>query len=286
MTNLALSAKRAIPGDQLLSLATLDSRPSWLNRAGRIDRSACFELRASDVWPLANLRPTPSRPFRRPYLETSGGFTLTTPFLLCLRDRRLPRTLIGDWRTSKSNAMKDHRSRKRQPPAQRLGTLDFGLTANPNKGAAATKLLGLPLDGNFNSANPAPGTLDPTSPSAQGWSQLVRIERHRLHASLAQHFLICPACGKKYLKLFLPLCTRDEIRDADLAHTFLRSHFPQLFTDSLSSPSVPRSLSPLVPSVQSLLSRYSLLFPPRRLLCRHCLGLRYGEVKKNRRRRS
>ena len=123
---------------------------------------------------------------------------------------------------------------------------------NPNKGAPQTKFLGL----------------------WEHWSQTIRIERWRLHDRLAQHFLMCPGCDQKFRKLFMPLCTNDEARDADLAEAWIN----QLDAHQRIG------RAPLPPSLMahrsSLLDRYRLLFTTgRRLVCRKCLGLRYGEVR-------
>ncbi|MEZ6191260.1 MAG: hypothetical protein R3C45_08215 [Phycisphaerales bacterium] len=87
------------------------------------------------------------------------------------------------------------------PPMQTL--LGRGISrGNPNKGASRTKMLGLPHD----------------------WSQPLTINRYRFHARLTQHFFACPNCKKRALKLFLPLCTDAELRDADFARLWLDSH--------------------------------------------------------------
>ncbi|MCH7849135.1 MAG: hypothetical protein IIB53_12315 [Planctomycetes bacterium] len=118
---------------------------------------------------------------------------------------------------------------------------------NPNKGAPQTKFLGL----------------------WEHWSQTIRIERWRLHDRLAQHFLMCPSCNQKFRKLFMPMCTREETRDADLAQAWIN----QLDAHQRVKPS-------LTAHRATLLDRYGLLFTTgRRLVCRKCLGLRYGQVR-------
>ena len=246
------------------NLATMNQPPSWTNRAVHTDRSACIELRASDIWPLTTLKIIRTTAKKR---EAAGSFTVTTEFLNDLHDQRQPRALVGDYRTAKSNAMKRNpglpkRHAAQGPPMHKPGP-DHGLTPNPNRGSSRSKILALP-------ANP------------DDWSQPVRIERWRLHAQLAQHFLICPACKKKFLKLFLVMATPTELQDALLAHLWLKTHTPQLLVNATApTPTRTRPHHPtLTPIAQSLIQRYHVLFPPRRLVCRHCLGLRYGEAKR------
>ena len=125
--------------------------------------------------------------------------------------------------------------------------------SNPNKGASRTKMLGL----------------------WEAWQQTIRIERHRLHKNLAQHFLICPTCNNKFLKLFLPLCTKTEMLDADTAEAWLN----QLdFQQQIIHTPLPAWL---MAHRASLINRYGLLFrSERKLICRKCLNLRYGQVRK------
>ena len=124
---------------------------------------------------------------------------------------------------------------------------------NPNKGAPQTKILGL----------------------WEHWSQTIRIERWRLHDRLAQHFMICPGCNQKFRKLFMPMCTEAEAHDADLAEAWINQLDVRC---RITHAPLPVSL---MAQRASILDRYGLLFTTgRRLVCRKCLGLRYGEVRK------
>lgn len=194
---------------------TLRTQPSWTNRAGRVDRSACSVLRCATLWRDAEYGPA-DRVARG--LEAQGRITLNAERLDFLVRTRTARTLRGDRRTQKSNALKQRRS----PRAE----------------------LRLP----------------------DGWTQTLIIERWRLHERLAQHFFACPRCGERALMLFLPRCTAEEVRDARFAAAYLH-----LYQDEL----IRRSRFDIR---DSLLSRYAPLFPPRPLLCRKCLGVRYGDV--------
>ena len=258
-------------------LLSLKSRPSWVNRASRIDRSACVELRASDVRRHATF-PTPGAPgfpgfpqarttrgrygarnpdIVRGFREAETEINIRARFLARLMRKDLPQQLQGDRRTTKANVMRpscqqsavqDQRATRRHARVHLSGP-----AANPNKGAPQTKMLGL----------------------WEGWSQTVTIERWRLHDRLAQHFLICPNCDHKFRKLFMPLCTKVEAIDADVAEAWIS----QLDTRAK------LKRTPLPPSLMAdralLVNRYGPLFrAARRLVCRHCLGLRYGQVRK------
>jgi len=233
-------------------LETLHTRPSWHNGAGRIDRSACVELRASDVHPTV-LFPPPRRHNRTKGLETATTATVTARFLSELHDHRVPRHLVGDLRTSKSNVMRRPNQPVRTDKHIRLH--EPGPAINPNKGATRTKMLGLWAD----------------------WSQNIRIERHRLHERLAQHFLICPLCKKKYVKLFMPMCTREEARDADLAEPWINR------LDAFFQRTRRAMPADVLHQRAEVIARYGVLFEEgRRLLCRKCIGLRYGALHKPR----
>jgi hypothetical protein len=220
------------------ALQTFADRPSWLNRAGRVDRSACIELKASDLWrlvPDGDWRPLTRRAQSGPHLLADTRASVTAYQLADLHDARNPFTLKGDRRTPKSNAMKSPRR------------ISGG--ANPNKGQSRIKMLGLPTD----------------------WSQALTIQRWRLHPQLAQHFFACPSCKQRALKLFLPLCTQPELRDALTAQLWLGSNEKRIARSST-----------LRPQASDLIARYGPLFPPRRLVCRKCLHLRYGDARRPR----
>ena len=139
------------------------------------------------------------------------------------------------------------------------------------------------------------------------WQTTLRTERIIQHAQLKQHFLVCPVCGPqkshdrekeiaatlrvagpagrspaaiggqsprakqkglshgRVTKLLLPLCTPQEYDDAQLAQLWLQTH---------TNPN-----RPLTPEAAQLIERYGEFFAPRQLRCRHCLALRYGEIK-------
>ena len=268
-------------------LRTRQVQPSWVNRAGQIDRSACVELRASDVWRFAEFA-TVAHPChhgaRNPdlvhgYREAASEINVSARFLARVQRNRRPRHLQGDLRTTKSNAMRQSCRRSaissQQEPRKHIRIHLPTPAINPNKGAPQTKFLGL----------------------WEHWSQTIRIERWRLHDRLAQHFLICPnspsllspsplgrgvrgegsstSCLHKVRKLFMPMCTKEEALDADLAEAWIKRLDARC---RISRAPLPASL---MAHRSSLLDRYSLLFTTgRRLECRKCLGLRYGEVRK------
>ena len=251
-------------------LRTRHAQPSWVNRSGSIDRSACVELRASDIWPFAAFA-TIAHPChhgaRNPglvhgYREAASEINVSARFLARRQANHRPRHLQGDLRTTKSNVMRP----SFLPPLPVGEGGGEGLqrkhvrihrptpALNPNKGAPQTKFLGL----------------------WEHWSQTIRIERWRLHDRLAQHFLICPGCNQKFRKLFMPMCTNVEARDADLAEEWINQLDARC---RITRAPLPASL---MAQRASILDRYSLLFTTgRQLVCRKCLGLRYGEVRAN-----
>ncbi len=238
-------------------------KPTWVNRAGRIDRSACMEVRASEVKSRAKLRPirrarASARGKRKvkitPHVEAVGEVEINGRLLAHLHSFRMPYTLAGDGRTGKSNAMKDpeeHNTRMLAGGWPRVWHF------NPNKGASRTKLLGFFAEPEFMS----------------GWSQKVRLVRWRSHERLAQHYLICPQCKGKFRKLFMVLCSKQEIDDAATAEAWVD------MVDARHA----ASRRPIDPDILRLrakmIDRYAPLFHDRRLLCRTCLGMRYGEMR-------
>jgi hypothetical protein len=168
---------RCMPPFPPPDLPTLDHPASWHNRARRTDRSACLELRCSEILPFIHRAPTPASrgvsprsvitqntPRRssshsdfefgaslRPRRQASNfsHFTLTEPLLRAILARRPPASpLAGSLRTAKSNALKT-------PFDQRL--------------------LALPPD----------------------WSCDLTILRCPLHPRLTQHFFLCPRCANR-----------------------------------------------------------------------------------------
>ena len=271
-------------------LATLHRKPSWHNRAGNVDRSACLEIRASELWRLIHPRKfqrTPSAAGR----QASAAITIDSTFIFNLHQTRLPRTLIGDQRTPKSNAMKTardgsprrrHRKPHDQPWIALADSTDFHYP-NPNKGAARTKMLGL-------WTGDEPGYIN-----AGPWKQTIAVERwrrtsraaqprrragshQRSHIPAHEHFLICPQCKTKRKKLFMILAHEQEVIDAEMAEGWIN-----LIDAHPNWHRVCTADEALSAKRARLISRYGLLFRDRRLLCAACLGLRWGEVRKSRR---
>ncbi|MEE9212176.1 MAG: hypothetical protein V3U29_05935, partial [Phycisphaeraceae bacterium] len=108
------------------NLATLELPPSWVNLAGRVDRAACLELRASEVRHEATFRTarTCRKPGRRVatarvHREAVGTVTISVFDLLDIHNRRQPRLLSGDYRTAKANAMRYTPGKPPSHPDQR-----------------------------------------------------------------------------------------------------------------------------------------------------------------------
>lgn len=265
-------------------LKTFPLKPSWHNRAGRIDRSACVEIAARHIWRSTTLPPLRAVPpleagrafhdatttssrriLAAPRCIAAATQVITTHYLIRVRDHKKPVRLDGDRRTRKSNIMK---SRYADPPYRRA--------SNPNFGATLLKILGLdpyaweqtltiqrwafPLPWthrNFNRAFPIPVH----GPGGR--------RTHVIQPCRFQHFLLCPNCNVKVAKLFLPLCYEQEKRDADLAQ-----QWATLFATHPATRN-----KPMTPAEAAIITRYAPLFEPRRLVCRKCLRLRYGEAK-------
>eukprot|EP00752_Nemacystus_decipiens_P014413 g12822.t1 len=112
------------------TLETFSHWPSWLNSCRNLDRSACFELRVSQVRRLAGCIPlmkgptgkryrdrsqrpdhVPDLPNERPALGhpkliSKGYYDITAHDLDYLARQQFPRQLAGDWRTGRAPAMR------------------------------------------------------------------------------------------------------------------------------------------------------------------------------------
>lgn len=206
-------------------------------------------------------------------LEASAHFTLHAADLARLHDLRRPRQLVGDYRTHKSNAMKTpYRDRR------------SSIARNPNRGPTRIKMLGV-----WQGTQPGD---EHSLRFPHGWRQVIRIERWRLHDRLAQHFLVCPRCERtpgapsrravsrsnpprKHLKLYMPLMTRQEFADSRLAEGWVRMLDERRIAARMS---IDRDLAKLRARI---IDRYAPVMRGggRELVCRQCLGMRYGEVK-------
>ncbi|MEM9345626.1 MAG: hypothetical protein AAGB26_03300 [Planctomycetota bacterium] len=246
-------------------LHTLNTKPTWHNRAGRVDRSACFVLTVrqhwrgipegewnyrlglppSGAWRLNNPRPAHDIHGLKGLCDRYAEVTFSARDLWLLHRHDPPYPLQGDFRTAKSNAL---RTGERAQWMRKDHILGDG-PVNPNRGAGFKqyKRLGLPAE----------------------WQTTLRIERVVQHAKLRQHFFVCPLCSSRSTKLFLPLCTPREGEDALIAQLWLKSHL-----GNVTNPN-----RPLSADAAKLIERYGALFEPRQLRCRQCLGLRYGELK-------
>jgi len=237
-------------------LPSLDTPPSWHNRAGRVDRSCCFVLAAAPLWrqipadawhdkkpPAAPWTPaphadtervrersvwyttpdTPASNFRGRRPDRVGSIALTAEDLWHLHRFETPAPLRGDFRTTKSNAFK--------PAADATRWWDE-VSAHEADAPASS-----PSAAASHAAEP-PGNQDTPGrgPAAIGAAMNT--------STACKKPLPSKLPGGRVTKLFLPLCTPREWEDA-----------------------------------QRLLKRYAELFPGRTLRCRQCLGLRYGELK-------
>ena len=277
------------------NLATLYTKPTWHNRAGRVDRSACFVLTAAHHWRRIDAQDWTYRyPARQRAYHARGKCDRFATLTFWARDLWLlhkweqPYPLQGDFRSAKNNAMRAHSTRNnltQRIQDQRSDPVLGQGPVNPNRGVGFNLYKRLGLD--------------------CMWQTTLRIERYVQHAKLKQHFLVCPVCDDKndseiaatrraagpaghrpaaigntrnkslppgrVTKLYLPLCTPREYEDAHIAETWLKTNV--------------NSNRPLSPIALQLIERYGELFEGdtnsggRQLRCRQCLGLRYGEVK-------
>lgn len=182
----------------LPNLLTLAQPPSWLNANGRLDRSACCEVTVAEIRRFAGsvryaYRRRNEKPVRRPIeplpneqrapnrhgRRATGTFRLTANHLATVIARRLPRSLGGDWRTTRAIVMRPRWFDPTEPFRFRAGCkdaseiipFDAGLEANPNKGATRTKLIGI----------------------WETWYQPVRLEKWQFPTrKLPGYFLVCP----------------------------------------------------------------------------------------------
>ncbi len=289
------------------SLCTLHTPPSWHNRAGRVDRSACLTLLASRLWrwvPLEHwlshvsnttrarrqqLPPSQARRLslaRR--LDRSATLELDAHTLYQLHRCEEPHQLQGDYRTRKSNAMRVGFGVKADKPhpmksANLQSQSPEPQTLNPNRGVGFTmhKMLGLPA----------------------AWSIHLTIERYFQHAKLKQHFLVCPVCsgGTGFQPVIhsqfndrqdacptqpqspKPNSRHSKLPGGRVAKLYLPLCTRQEYSDAkiaylwLQTHCHPNR--PLSPAAALLIERYAELFPNRSPRCRQCLGLRYGEFK-------
>ena len=310
-------------------LATLELKPTWVNRSGRVDRTACVEIRAGELWPHATFREVKRhrKSGEASYLEAVSTITLAARFLHKLHVDRNPLTLQGDWRTSKANALKspgrghspvDLKTGRPEGQSAKPAGLQASKPAPPRGGTderypfdvAAQRRAYEKYDGVFVRDHPLPaGNPNRGAPfTGSGkqiglradWTQEISIERWRLHEKLAKHFLVCPGtglplplgegegegqseftcssnrfrgCCRKAAKLFTPVCSIQESNDSELAEGWVK------MVDARYTAAC-RPMPPTVIEMRHrLLERYGLLFRGRRLVCRGCLGVRYGEVK-------
>ena len=143
----------------------------------------------------------------------------------------------------------------RLPVADEQGLEDRRLFGNPNQGATRVKRWGVD----------------------QGWSQRLMIEGVWVSDRLTQHYFQCAGCQDRAKKLFMILATQAEWRDAELARLWLRSQEARRAVRVMGV----RSADEL-----RVIERYGALWDRRVLRCAKCLGLRWGEVRKNKRDRS
>jgi hypothetical protein len=234
---------------------------------------------------------------------------LTADWLVAMHNRRLPRQLSGDYRTAPANAMRPMMLPS-QRHARRNGLVvgnpppfaDFGLPHNPNRGAAREKRLGIPDNWHHPlrvemwqmsrgvkrcyMVCPSPRNCMRVPPGRgkrpgrhreddmtdwgkwclnRGDCRVAALSRIERGSKLNQK--VCP---QRVLKLFMVMCSPEELADAHVAQTWI---------NSIPSAIVNRHQA----HISVLERRYGILFEPRRLLCQRCLGVRYNQGPERRR---
>ncbi len=297
-------------------LPTLESMPSWVNAWGNVDRSACLGLWVSQLRRLYGCissrsyrdpdtgrrwrtRPFPTEHAARTYSGrvSTAEVLLTAGHLEELLGRRPEREYPGDYRTQRCPAMRDpgwqgppegapHPSNPRRLgwkgfrcrvfAGRPLEARDQGLSPNPNASLGRGKVLGVAAD----------------------WRARIRVEKWQMRRFLPSYYMVCPGgdagvqdptdpqcarlstvprgvrrggeCFQRVLCLVLVLCTAQEAADAAQALAWIR-RLPQN-----PGPATNLRWEEVVAVANRLISRYGLIFAPRRLLCGKCLRVHYG----------
>lgn len=202
------------------NLETFDHWPSWLNAKGHVDRSACFELKVSDIRRLAGCIPMTKgsrgqqyrakgrQRFDVPDLPneqrarnvhgrlTTGSWDLSAYQMNALARLQFPRRLGGDWRTGRAPAMRPRKSQGGGGMTLKQGGYGPGSYAYESNNAsppgddpAVSRCLDAGLD-----ANPNCGASREKKFGIDiDWLQPLVMEKWT-HNSVSgvQYFLICP----------------------------------------------------------------------------------------------
>jgi len=200
---------------QTPNLPTLNARPSWCNLRGGLDRSACVELRLSEVRQLAGCstfyaaprvprlpgskrrRPAPrsrrahetrplpderAAPNGRGRIST-GTFTITAIHLHALHAARPARFLAGDMRTSRAHVMRADHGAAGEPTGDRPRFRTRVTRAQP--------VAWPPERGLGPNPNRAPGLK--ITGLHESWSQPLRLEKWLYPTrKLPVYYLVCP----------------------------------------------------------------------------------------------
>jgi hypothetical protein len=204
---------------QIPNFATIDQLPSWCNLRGAIDRSACVEIRVSELRrlaecvtidrsqrdsrrrllhitaPLPDERPAPLRLINANGRRIcTGVFTVTAAMLHDLHQSRMPRTLAGDFRTARANVMRNHGSDQQSALSDQIQSK----TQNPKskirfrlriKRNAVAFPIDIGLDGNPNKGAARTKRIGLEA----DWSQPIRIEKWVYPKRIRPaYFMICP----------------------------------------------------------------------------------------------
>ncbi len=196
-------------------------------------------------------------------------------FKLQAEGTRNPRSPSMTWKGFRCRVSKLHPVPK---------ALDAGLSGNPNRGASRSKGLGVQWNWSqpvrieqWQYAKRATPSYFLICPGGTPSMRDDAIRRHGFDpAAHGQHFderlpglstvdrgFKRKGCPQRVRMLFMPLCTKTEARDAQLAQLWIQSQSPAMRNQHVNF-------------IEQLQRRYGLLFSPRMLLCARCLGLHYG----------
>lgn len=294
-------------------LETFDHWPSWLNAYRNLDRSACFELRVSQVRRLAGCVPLRKGQYGKMYkdsrkrpeyvpdmpneraaightkLISRGYYDITPMDLDWLARQQFPRRLAGDWRTERAPAMRS--SGQHPPPAppasEESTALGMSLKQGghgPGERAYERKLADHP----HSEPLPAPASMPPGLPKEVLDAGLAgnpnrgasREKRFGLNYDWTQRLQMqkhhhASVSGKQYF-LVCP-CNQTAYK---LFWVLARpsEHRDALLAEqwmaSLSSSALARQSA----QVSALIDRYGpIMGDDRKLRCRHCLDMRYAK---------
>ncbi|MGB0766348.1 MAG: hypothetical protein ACPGYV_01410 [Phycisphaeraceae bacterium] len=176
-------------------LETFGHWPSWLNARGHIDRSACFELKVSELRRISGCIPMqmrrgdmtgkayrakgrqrfglPDLPNERPAPSTKGRiscgwYDLSPREMDHLARQQFPRRLAGDWRTARAPAMRPRFQKLRPKPSRNAATDEATGTGDDAEGTGPSRRCSTALCMDLTQGGYGPGSYAYERRSASG----------------------------------------------------------------------------------------------------------------------